>query len=289
LTAIQAPHGRKDTIIVDGLKYRFRQASWDYGPSPTPKDAVVMHMAEGVAVESYLAQGKNEKPRAPRVLRGVSSHFIVAADGEVVQMLPLDNISGSLNPRDVRTSDSAFYGRRYTRFLGKVTDGQLAGGANRRTISIEVAGFASREWSGNPPGLTKAQADSVIELVRTLRKHYKRSIGFTGHADFADYKACPGTGFQTKRVFDVLGHGAEKSQPQPEPEDPTCDELAAELVKVRARLVVVKGRVNDMEDTILGLRETIEKLTINQATVTEARDLAAKLEELLATITPNEG
>ncbi len=246
-----------------------------------------MHMAEGVNVEGYLAQGRNEKPRAPRVLRGVSAHFVVTAEGEVVQMLPLGNISGSLNPRDVRTSDSAYYGRRYTRFLGRVKDGQLEGGANLRTISIEVAGFASHAWSGSDkPGLNRAQSDAVIGLVQTLRKKSGRKLGMTGHADFADYKPCPGTGPETKRVFDVLGHGAERGQPTPPPDpEPTPDEVIAAL---RERLVKVKGRVSDLEDQLLASQDVIEKLRLGLASITEARDLAAKLEAILAAIPTNE-
>jgi hypothetical protein len=47
--------------------------------------------------------------------RGVSATFVVQPQGRVVQMLPLDHASGSLNPREVRTSTDpvGWAGRKY--------------------------------------------------------------------------------------------------------------------------------------------------------------------------------
>lgn len=203
----------------DGLHYRYVQATHDYGPSGVPKQGVVFHMAEGSNPVGYLA-GDN-------VLRGVSATFCITTQGEVVQMLPLDHTSGSLNPRDVRTSNDpdGFWGRRFTRFYDPDI---LTGAANRRTISIECAGFAE-------DGPNDAQVMAVVELMTTLRKRYKRPIGFGGHRDFADYKQCPGKSKNVKDLLRIIGHGREDVEvPEPEPEP--CQDLIDKLEATKAKL-----------------------------------------------------
>ncbi len=81
-------------------------AAKDYGPRDRwPTLAVVWHMAEGRNVAQYLA-------RDP--LRGVSVHYTVEQatdrwkDGEVVRCLPEARISGSINPRTIRSSDDGY-------------------------------------------------------------------------------------------------------------------------------------------------------------------------------------
>lgn len=203
----------------DGLPYRYVHATHDFGKSPVPKQGVVLHMAEGERVVEYLAGGN--------VLRNVSANFAITMDGEVVQMLPLDAVSGSLNPRDVRRTNDrdGFWGRRYTRFY---PDTVLTGKANQLTISIECAGFAAT-------GPNRAQQDGIVELVQRLRKRYRRPIGFGGHRDFADYKMCPGKSTGIRNVLDALGHGREDVVPDPPDPDP-CQECQDELQAVKAKL-----------------------------------------------------
>lgn len=226
----------------DGLAYPYREADHIYGDRAVPAQGIVFHIAEGCNVAGYLAGGN--------VGRGVSAHFVIEADGEVVQMVPLGRVSGSLNPRDVRTSNdpSGAYGRRFTRYYDPDI---LTGRANHRTISVEMAGRASSAWScgpdSYPPGINEQQHDAGVALVATLRKRFARPIGVNGHRDFADYKACPGRGPWVVRLFKEVGHGQEaQDPPEPEPEDP-------ELVRMRLLYEAAKGGLEEAEDVIADL------------------------------------
>lgn len=227
----------------DGLPYDYREATHIYGKRDVPAQGIVFHMAEGCNVASYLA-GDN-------VLRGVSSHFTIEADGTVIQMVPLDKVSGSLNPRDVRTSNdpSGNYGRRFTKYYDPDI---LTGKANHRTISVEMAGRASSTWScgggaPNPPGINDAQLAAAIGLVKRLREKYKRPLGVNGHRDFADYKACPGNGKNLRALFEAVGHGAEQQDPpQPEPEDPALVEMRLKYEAEKAKREEAEGVIADL-------------------------------------------
>lgn len=233
------------TKSPDGLPYPFRQASWDYGTRRVPAQGIVFHMAEGCDVAGYLEQRPGEQPRAPRILRGVSATFAIQADGEVIQMLDLDHVSGSLNPRDVRSSNSAdgFWGRRFTRYYDPDV---MTGMANHRTISVEMAGEASSPWSCGgdhfPAGINPAQVASAIQLVKRLRQKYKRPIGVNGHADFADYKPCPGKGAGIKALLAAVGHGRE-DQPAPPPEPNPCQGCQDALEAAKAKLDVAEDLI----------------------------------------------
>lgn len=211
----------------EGLPYRYVQATHDFGRSPVPKQGIVFHMAEGNRVVEYLS--------GAGVLRNVSATFAITIEGEVVQMLPLAHTSGSLNPRDVRrsTDKDGFWGRRWTRFYDPDI---LTGKANQRTISIECAGFASA-------GPNRDQVRATIDLVRTLREHFKRPLGFGGHRDFADYKLCPGRSAGIKDILEAVGHGAEGASPEPAPKPDPCQECMDELAATKERLA-------DAEDVI---------------------------------------
>lgn len=227
----------------DGLPYRYVHATHDYGKSPKPKGGIVIHMAEGCNTVAYLSGGN--------VLRGVSANFVVTAKGEIVQMLPLDHTSGSINVNDVRTDtdDDGFWGRRYTRFY---SDDILSGAANQRTISIECDGKARSAWTCDgktyPAGLNPKQVAALTELVAVLRAKFAQRLGVNGHRDFADYKACPGKATGIQAVLAAVGHGPEQ-EPAPDPE-PTCDELKALVSKLRTRNRALREQVETLEDAL---------------------------------------
>jgi N-acetyl-anhydromuramyl-L-alanine amidase AmpD len=222
----------------DGLPYRFVHATHDYGPRAVLVQGIVVHMAEGCNQARYLSSGN--------VLRGVSATFVVEADGEVVQMLRLDHVSGSLNPREVRTDtdEGGFWGRRWTRHYDQDI---LSGRANHRTISIEVAGRARKRWGCDgeryAPGPNSAQVAALIELIERLRERYRRRLGVNGHRDFASYKACPGQGEGIHDLLAAVGHGPEREpDSDPEPDD--------ECRPLRRRIRVLRERVEELEDAI---------------------------------------
>lgn len=227
----------------DNLPYPYIHASHDYGRSPVAKQGIVVHLSEGCNPARYLSSGN--------VLRNVSANFTVEQDGEVIQMLPVQNTSGSINPRDVRkdTDDDGDWGRRWTRYYD---DDILTGKVNQRTISIEVAGKARSRWGCDgltyPPGPNMKQVDSLIELIERLRTKFPQRLGVNGHRDFTDWKACPGEGQGIKRLLEAVGHGPEVA-PAPEPE-PDCDELRATVKRLRVQRTELRERVEDLEDTL---------------------------------------
>lgn len=229
----------------DGLPYRYVPATHDYGKSPVAKQGIVVHMSEGCNPAAYLSGGN--------VLRGVSANFTVEQDGEVVQMLPVNHTSGSINVNDVRTDtdEDGDWGRRWTRYYDPDI---LTGKANQRTISIEVAGKASKRWGCDgesyPPGPNPAQVSALIELVQTLRKHFPQRLGVNGHRDFADYKACPGSGAGIKRLLENVGHGPEVA-PDPEPE-PDC-------LPQRKRIRELKAQVEELQDALADAAVTAQQ------------------------------
>ena len=170
----------------------------------------------------------------------------------MVQMLPLDHVSGSLNPREVRTSTDpdGFAGRRYTRFMDPDI---LVGWVNHRVWSIECAGFALREWTCGdttyPKGPNARQVEAVVELVGLLRERAKQPLGFTIHRDFADYKACPGRSDGVRTLLERLGHGAE-----PVVDEPSCQE---QLADAQATVERLRTRLVAKEDALEALRSEL--------------------------------
>ncbi len=177
--------------------YPYTPARHDYGPGLVPR-AILVHMAEGGGTVGYLH-------RAPR--RGVSVHFVVEHAGQVVQMLPLDHVSGSANPalirgllRRVRPNDAPFVG-----YDGEtITYGSAAARAvlgdgwrnpNRYCVSVEVEGWASdRRVDGEiiPGGPNRDQRNALRRLYLDLRRRLPTLRGALGHRDLQAYKACPG-------------------------------------------------------------------------------------------------
>jgi hypothetical protein len=264
----------------DGLPYTFRQASWDYGPRGMEPKGVVFHMAEGADAAEYLMQRKGEAPRAKRVLRGVSATFCVQPDGTVIQELPMGHVSGSLNPNDVRDDNEKVWGKRFTRYLGPSV---YTGSANRLTISIETSGFSGRKWTADgqtyPPGPNPAQVKAIIELVELLRRRYGPKLGFNGHADFADYKPCPGTSAGVRKLFATLGHGRGKpGQPDPGPTANDCEPIRKRLRKAKERLAAT-------EEDLEAARQALEAAQAGEA---EAKELVLALTQRLAGLETHE-
>jgi hypothetical protein len=154
------------------VAYPFVQAANDYGPMPAGARALIVHMAEGGGTVGFLAHENT---------RGVSVHFVIEYSGRIVQMLKLDHAAGSINPRDIRTTDDpdGFYGA--TAAAAVMRDYHQ--NPNAASWSVEIEGFAK-------DGPNAAQGDALVALVLDLDG--RASIGLLGHRDFADYKPCPG-------------------------------------------------------------------------------------------------
>ena len=176
------------------MTYRFVQAFNDYGKAAGPRLGITWHMAEGGGTVAYLAK---DNPN------GVSVHFVIDRDGEIVRMLHLDHANGSIRPTAIRTTDDAPY-----RWAGvPVTYGASAAAAvlgpwhrdpNSATLGVEIEGFAA-------DGPSAVQAAAMVRLYADLAIRFP-GIRSLAHRDFADYKACPGRKLPWDRVG---GHGPE--------------------------------------------------------------------------------
>jgi hypothetical protein len=168
------------------VAYPFVPARYDYGPRPGPALAFVVHMAEGGGTVGYLA--------GPNVQRGVSVHYVIEYTGRIVQMLPEDHASGSINPTTLRTTDdpNGLYGVT----AAKACLGAMWSNPNLAVISLEIEGFAVHGPNG-------AELDALDRLVADVRSRHP-AIGLLGHRDFTDSKACPGQHIPWQQLG---GHG----------------------------------------------------------------------------------
>lgn len=169
------------------MTYRFVAARYSYGAGLEPR-ALLIHMAEGGGTVGYLARNP---------ARGVSVHFVIERDGDIVQMLPLDIRSGSVNPRSIRgllrfvqPDDPSYvgYDGEVVTFGATAAKAVLGSGwrdPNRYCISVEVEGFAKDGPNG-------AQRAALRRLYLDVRRELPMLRGALGHRDFAAYKACPG-------------------------------------------------------------------------------------------------
>lgn len=167
------------------MTYLFVPAYYQLGRRKGPVKAFVVHMAEGGGTVSYLA-----KPNPNRV----SVHYVVERGGRVVQMLEEADASGSINPRDIRTTDGP---PPYGATTAKAVMGEWWKNPNAAVISCEVEGFAAS-------GPSAIQHAALKNLVDDVRSRFP-DMGMLGHRDFADYKACPGRFIHWSALG---GHGA---------------------------------------------------------------------------------
>lgn len=163
--------------------YPFVHAAFDhYGVRKAPALAFVVHMAEGGGTVGFLA-------RDP--MRGVSVHYVIEYSGRVVQMMKLDRISGSINPRALRTTnDTPFVGYngqviRFGAAVRKMVLGKWDYDPNHAIITLEIEGYARR-------GPNVKQRIALVLLTRDVLTKFPTIRGLLGHRDFQNEKACPG-------------------------------------------------------------------------------------------------
>jgi len=149
-----------------------------------------MHMAEGGGTVGYLDNN------GPKPARGVSVHFVIEYDGDIVQMLPISHACGGLNPDD-RSTNKGYYG--HDTLVAVL--GVYWSDPNSASIQIEIEGYAK-------DGPNSKQHAAIVALVRQLRLLVPTLRGAFGHADQTDTKHCPGTTIPMKAVFTAVGgHG----------------------------------------------------------------------------------
>lgn len=179
------------------MAYVFVNSYFDYGTrGQVPVLGITVHMAEGGGTVGYLSR---QNPN------GVSVHYVIEYSGRIVQMLAESRVNGSINPRDIRTTNDDPYTIGGETVIYGASAAKRALGAwwsdpNRATIGIEIEGFAK-------DGPNAKQAASLVELIRDIHTRFPKAHNLA-HRDFADYKACPG-----KRIdWPALGGHGEPSE-----------------------------------------------------------------------------
>lgn len=168
----------------------------DYGPRKGTLGFAV-HLAEGGdGTLPYLARraGESDAKWRERV-RGVSANFVILSTGEIVQMVPWANASGSMNPSD-RGKTTGFY---RTQVIKAVLGSKYID-PNAYSLSVEITGYRAK-------GPNAAQVEALVRLVAMARVRYPGMVGAYGHADQTDTKGCPGTAPLMLDAWSRIGHG----------------------------------------------------------------------------------
>jgi hypothetical protein len=186
-------------IYAADVIYPFVHAAFDgYGVRQAPALSFVVHMAEGGGTVGYLS-------RDPK--RGVSVHFVVEYSGRTVQMLALNRISGSINPKLLRRTDdppvSGYNGEIV--IFGATARKAVLGpiweiNPNHAIITVEVEGRAIT-------GPNEAQRIALRHLSQDLAKKLPTIRGLLGHRDFQSYKRCPGQHVNWAGMAPTYRHG----------------------------------------------------------------------------------
>ena len=159
-------------------------------------DIIVCHITEGAfdGAVSWLTNPDSQ----------VSSHFVVARDGRVTQLVALEDTAWA----NGTTTGTDSRGNRHSR-LAAVRNRNV--NANLYTISIEHEG----RFSETRGALTPAQLQATIDLVAHIRAEVKRIFNFdipinrdhiVGHADITpQWKPnCPGREYPFDEIISRL-------------------------------------------------------------------------------------
>lgn len=196
------------------MAYRFVASAHDLGLARGPRLGFTIHMAEGGGTVGYLSRPNPN---------GVSVHYVIEYDGDIVQMLREDHMHSSIRIRNAdgssalrRGDESPYTFRGETIIYGATAAKAVLGdwayvgttiGPNHATLAVEIEGFAA-------DGPNDKQAASLKRLVADLRTRYPK-IGLLGHRDH-NVKGCPG-----KKVdwAALGGHGPASGAPAADEEE----------------------------------------------------------------------
>jgi hypothetical protein len=185
------------------MAYRFVSSFHDLGPRRGPILALTVHVAEGGGTVGFLHKQNNH---------GVSVHWVIEYDGDIVQMLREDHMHTSIRIRNVDGSSALRVGDDPDGFFGGTATRAVLGdwayiknslGPNHATLAVELEGFAKA-------GPNAAQKKALGRLIADLRTSYPK-LGLLGHRDH-NVKTCPG-----KRIpwADYGGHAVATLMEEP--------------------------------------------------------------------------
>ncbi len=171
------------------------------GRSGWKPDIIVCHITDGsyAGAVSWLCNKDS----------GVSAHFVVSKNGDVVQLVPLTDTAWC-NGTSTNPSDSRYYGAsRLSAVRERKTN------ANYYTIGIEHEGISS-QTNGR---LTDLQQAASVDLIKHIRSEVKKIFNteiplcrtnIVGHCDVTPkWKPnCPGRDFQFDEIIRLLSYDA---------------------------------------------------------------------------------
>ena len=170
------------------MAYPFVPAKHYTRGAMTEARGILWHMAEGYGTVGYFT----------RVLRDVSSHYVIERTGRIVQMVRHTDASHSAHWQfDSDASDASSCGGLYDPDVAISVLGDGWRDLNRYAIAVEVEGYRA-------DGPNAAQRSSIVELAYVLRMQLPTLRGNLGHRDVQDYKGCPGCKFPWSTI---AGHG----------------------------------------------------------------------------------